>query len=42
VYGTVSSVLYTIPLQLLSYHVALTKGTEVDKPRNLTKSITVE
>ncbi|MDX1443769.1 MAG: SIS domain-containing protein, partial [Gammaproteobacteria bacterium] len=35
-------VLYTIPLQLLSYHVAVLKGTDVDKPRNLAKSVTVE
>ncbi len=34
--------LYTIPLQLLAYHVALLKGTDVDKPRNLAKSVTVE
>ena len=34
--------LYTIPLQLLSYHVALLKGTDVDQPRNLAKSVTVE
>lgn len=38
----VSPILYTIPLQLLSYHVALVKGTDVDKPRNLAKSVTVE
>ncbi|MBT19258.1 hypothetical protein CMK17_04585 [Candidatus Poribacteria bacterium] len=38
----VSPVLYTLPLQLLSYHVALVKGTDVDKPRNLAKSVTVE
>ena len=37
-----SPVLYTIPLQLLSYHVALIKGTDVDQPRNLAKSVTVE
>jgi glucosamine--fructose-6-phosphate aminotransferase (isomerizing) len=36
------SVLYTIPLQLLSYHVAVLKGTDVDQPRNLAKSVTVE
>jgi glucosamine--fructose-6-phosphate aminotransferase (isomerizing) len=42
VYETVSPILYTIPLQLLSYHVALIKGTDVDKPRNLAKSVTVE
>jgi len=35
-------ILYTIPLQLLSYHVALIKGTDVDQPRNLAKSVTVE
>jgi glucosamine--fructose-6-phosphate aminotransferase (isomerizing) len=35
-------IVYTIPLQLLSYHVALIKGTDVDQPRNLAKSVTVE
>jgi glutamine---fructose-6-phosphate transaminase (isomerizing) len=35
-------IIFTIPLQLLSYHVALEKGTNVDKPRNLAKSVTVE
>ena len=35
-------ILYTIPLQLLAYHVALLKGTDVDQPRNLAKSVTVE
>jgi glucosamine--fructose-6-phosphate aminotransferase (isomerizing) len=35
-------VVYTIPLQLLSYHVAIARGTDVDKPRNLAKSVTVE
>lgn len=35
-------ILYTIPLQLLSYHVAVLKGTDVDQPRNLAKSVTVE
>ncbi len=39
---SISPILYTIPLQLLSYHVALVKGTDVDKPRNLAKSVTVE
>jgi glucosamine--fructose-6-phosphate aminotransferase (isomerizing) len=34
--------IYTVPLQLLAYHVALIKGTDVDKPRNLAKSVTVE
>jgi glucosamine--fructose-6-phosphate aminotransferase (isomerizing) len=38
----VSPILYTIPLQLLSYHVAVLKGTDVDQPRNLAKSVTVE
>jgi glucosamine--fructose-6-phosphate aminotransferase (isomerizing) len=35
-------IIFTIPLQLLSYHVALAKGTDVDRPRNLAKSVTVE
>ena len=35
-------IIYTIPMQLLAYHVALVKGTDVDKPRNLAKSVTVE
>ena len=34
--------IYTIPLQLLSYHVAILRGTDVDQPRNLAKSVTVE
>ncbi|MEF8765357.1 glutamine--fructose-6-phosphate aminotransferase, partial [Stenotrophomonas sp. A3_2] len=34
--------LYTIPVQLLAYHVAVLKGTDVDQPRNLAKSVTVE
>ncbi|MEO0367654.1 MAG: glutamine--fructose-6-phosphate transaminase (isomerizing) [Pseudomonadota bacterium] len=38
----IAPILYTIPLQLLSYHVALLKGTDIDKPRNLAKSVTVE
>jgi glucosamine--fructose-6-phosphate aminotransferase (isomerizing) len=38
----VSPIVYTVALQLLSYHVALQKGTDVDKPRNLAKSVTVE
>lgn len=38
----VSPILFTIPLQLLSYHVAVLKGTDVDQPRNLAKSVTVE
>ncbi len=40
--GYLSPILHTIPLQLLSYHAALQKGTDVDKPRNLAKSVTVE
>lgn len=41
--GRISApIIFTIPLQLLSYHVALIKGTDVDKPRNLAKSVTVE
>ncbi|MDJ0956441.1 MAG: glutamine--fructose-6-phosphate transaminase (isomerizing) [Arenicellales bacterium] len=39
---SISPILYTIPLQLLAYHVAIIKGTDVDKPRNLAKSVTVE
>ena len=35
-------VVYTVPLQLLAYHVAVLKGTDVDQPRNLAKSVTVE
>jgi len=38
----ISPIIYTIPLQLLAYHVAVIKGTDVDKPRNLAKSVTVE
>ncbi|HEX4844352.1 MAG TPA: glutamine--fructose-6-phosphate transaminase (isomerizing) [Limnobacter sp.] len=40
--GHLSPILHVLPLQLLSYHVALVKGTDVDKPRNLAKSVTVE
>ena len=40
--GYLSPILHTIPLQLLAYYVALQKGTDVDKPRNLAKSVTVE
>lgn len=40
--NTISPIIYVIPLQLLSYHVALLKGTDIDKPRNLAKSVTVE
>jgi glucosamine--fructose-6-phosphate aminotransferase (isomerizing) len=41
-YGLLSPILHVVPLQLLSYHAALVKGTDVDKPRNLAKSVTVE
>lgn len=41
-YGVLSPVLHVVALQLLAYHVALVKGTDVDKPRNLAKSVTVE
>ena len=40
--GYLSPILHVVPLQLLAYHVALLKGTDVDKPRNLAKSVTVE
>ena len=40
--GVLSPILHTVPLQMLSYHAALQKGTDVDKPRNLAKSVTVE
>ncbi|MGV8941010.1 MAG: glutamine--fructose-6-phosphate transaminase (isomerizing) [Lysobacter sp.] len=40
--GVLSPVIHTIPVQLLAYHVALVRGTDVDKPRNLAKSVTVE
>lgn len=39
---SIAPILYTLPLQLLSYHVAVLKGTDVDQPRNLAKSVTVE
>jgi glucosamine--fructose-6-phosphate aminotransferase (isomerizing) len=41
-YGPLSPILHVVPLQLLAYHAALIKGTDVDKPRNLAKSVTVE
>ncbi len=41
-YGALSPILHVVPLQLLAYHTALAKGTDVDKPRNLAKSVTVE
>src|SRR3546814_3192663 len=40
--GVLSPIVHTIPVQLLAYHVALARGTDVDKPRNLAKSVTVE
>ncbi|MDO5640479.1 MAG: glutamine--fructose-6-phosphate transaminase (isomerizing) [Neisseria sp.] len=40
--GVLSPIVHTIPVQLLSYHAALARGTDVDKPRNLAKSVTVE
>ncbi|MBO3276102.1 glutamine--fructose-6-phosphate transaminase (isomerizing) [Pseudomonas schmalbachii] len=42
IHDSLAPILYTIPLQLLSYHVAVLKGTDVDQPRNLAKSVTVE
>ncbi|MCQ9327857.1 glutamine--fructose-6-phosphate transaminase (isomerizing) [Pelistega suis] len=41
-YGKLSPILHTVTLQLLSYHTAVSRGTDVDKPRNLAKSVTVE
>jgi glucosamine--fructose-6-phosphate aminotransferase (isomerizing) len=41
-YGALSPLLHVVPLQMLAYHTALAKGTDVDKPRNLAKSVTVE
>ena len=40
--GILSPILHTVPLQLLAYHAALVRGNDVDKPRNLAKSVTVE
>ena len=42
VHPFVMPILYTIPVQLLAYYIAITKGTDVDQPRNLAKSVTVE
>ncbi len=39
---SIAPIVYTIPLQLLAYHVAVIRGTDVDQPRNLAKSVTVE
>ena len=41
-YGELSPILHVVPLQLLAYHTALSRGSDVDKPRNLAKSVTVE
>lgn len=41
-YGALSPILHVVPLQLLAYHTACLRGTDVDKPRNLAKSVTVE
>ena len=38
----IAPIIYTVPLQLFSYHVAIIKGADVDQPRNLAKSVTVE
>jgi glucosamine--fructose-6-phosphate aminotransferase (isomerizing) len=38
----IAPVVFTVPLQLLAYHVAVQRGTDVDQPRNLAKSVTVE
>jgi glucosamine--fructose-6-phosphate aminotransferase (isomerizing) len=39
---SIAPIVFTVPLQLLAYHVAVLKGTDVDQPRNLAKSVTVE
>jgi len=41
-YGALSPILHTLPMQLLAYHCAVARGTDIDKPRNLAKSVTVE
>ena len=41
-YGALSPIVHVVPLQLLAYHTAVARGTDVDKPRNLAKSVTVE
>ena len=38
----IAPIVYTVPLQLLAYHVAVLRGTDVDQPRNLAKAVTVE
>ena len=40
--STVTPLVYAIPVQMLAYHTAVTMGTDVDQPRNLAKSVTVE
>jgi len=40
--GLIAPIVFTVPLQLLAYHVAVLRGTDVDQPRNLAKSVTVE
>jgi glutamine---fructose-6-phosphate transaminase (isomerizing) len=40
--STVTPIVYAVPVQLLAYHVAVLRGTDVDQPRNLAKSVTVE
>ncbi|MXX94304.1 MAG: hypothetical protein F4039_00465 [Gammaproteobacteria bacterium] len=42
VHSLLSPIVYTVPLQLLAYHVASLKGTDIDQPRNIAKSVTVE
>jgi len=42
VHNNLTPILYAIPAQLLAYHTAVAKGTDVDQPRNLAKSVTVE
>ena len=41
-YSTVTPLVYAIPVQLIAYHTAVMMGTDVDQPRNLAKSVTVE
>jgi glucosamine--fructose-6-phosphate aminotransferase (isomerizing) len=42
VHALIAPIVYAVPVQLLAYHVAVLKGTDVDQPRNLAKSVTVE
>jgi glucosamine--fructose-6-phosphate aminotransferase (isomerizing) len=42
VHPLIAPIVYAVPVQLLAYHVAVAKGTDVDQPRNLAKSVTVE